>query len=63
MTIEEKIELNKTIKKYEGDNSFMLSLKKSLASKYCKKESLGNKEYKVLSEKQYLAAKDTLGRL
>ncbi len=63
MTIEEKIELNKTIKKYEGDNSFMLSLKKSLASKYCKKESLGNKEYKVLSEKQYLAAKETLGRL
>lgn len=63
MTIEEKIEINKSIKKYEGDNSFMLSLKKSLASKYCKKESLGNKEYKVLSEKQYLAAKETLGRL
>jgi len=63
MTIEEKIELNKAIKKYEGDNSFMLSLKKSLSSKYCKKESLGSKEYKVLSEKQYLAAKDTLGRL
>jgi len=63
MTIEEKIELNKAIKKYEGDNSFMLSLKKSLASKYCKKESLGNKEYKVLSEKQYLAAKGTLGLL
>ncbi len=63
MTIEEKIELNKAIKKYEGDNSFMLSLKKSLASKYCKKESLGNKEYKVLSEKQYIAAKETLGRL
>lgn len=63
MEISEKIELNKAIKKYEGDNSFMLSLKKSLASKYCKKESLGNKEYKVLSEKQYLAAKETLGRL
>ncbi len=63
MTIEEKIELNKAIKKYEGDNSFMLSLKKTLSSKYCKKESLGNKEYKVLSEKQYLAAKETLGRL
>lgn len=63
MTTEEKIELNKAIKKYEGDNSFMLSLKKSLSSKYCKKESLGDKEYKVLSEKQYLAAKETLGRL
>jgi hypothetical protein len=62
MTIEEKIELNKVIKKYEGDNTFILSLKKNLTSKYCKKESLGNKEYKVLSEKQYLAAKETLGR-
>ena len=61
MEITEKIELNKLIKKYEGENSFLISLKKSLASKYCKKEALGNKEYKVLSEKQYLAAKGTLG--
>jgi hypothetical protein len=63
MEISEKIELNKLIKKYEGQNTFLISLKKSLASKYCKKEAVGDKEYKVLSEKQYLAAKETLGRL
>ena len=63
MEISQKIELNKLIKKYEGENAFLISLKKSLASKYCKKETLGNKEYKVLSEKQYLAAKGTLGLL
>lgn len=59
MEITEKLELNKLIRKYEGTNDFVLSLKKSLASKYCKKESLGNKEYKVLSNKQYEAAKGT----
>jgi hypothetical protein len=61
MEIAEKLELNKLIKKYEGTNAFLISLKKSLASKYCKKETLGNKEYKVLSDKQYKAAKGTLG--
>lgn len=61
MDIKEKLELNKIIRKWEGANSFMDSLKKNLASKYCKKESVDGKEYKVLSEKQYLAAKDILG--
>jgi hypothetical protein len=60
MTTEQKIELNKAIRKYTGENQFLLSLKKSLASKYCKKETLGNKEYKVLSDKQYDAAKSSL---
>ena len=59
MEITEKLELNKTIRKYEGTNAFLISLKKSIASKYCKKESVGNKEYKVLSNKQYEAAKGT----
>jgi hypothetical protein len=63
MEITEKLELNKTIRKYEGTNAFLISLKKSIASKYCKKESVGNKEYKVLSDKQYEAAKGTLGLL
>jgi len=63
MQISEKLELNKLIKKYEGQNTFLISLKKSLASKYCKKETVGDKEYKVLSEKQYLAVKETLSRL
>jgi hypothetical protein len=61
MEIKEKLELNKVIRKYEGTNAFLISLKKSIASKYCKKESVGNKEYKVLSDKQYEAAKGTLG--
>ena len=63
MEITEKLELNKTIRKYEGTNAFLISLKKSITSKYCKKESVGNKEYKVLSDKQYEAAKGTLGLL
>jgi hypothetical protein len=61
MEILEKIEINKTIRKYEGTNTFLISLKKSLSSKYCKKESVGKKEYKVLSDKQYEAAKGILG--
>jgi len=61
MEISEKIELNKIIKKYTGQNSFILSLKKNLTSKYCKKELFGEKEFKVLSDKQYESAKLTLG--
>lgn len=60
MEITEKLLINKEIRKYEGTNTFLLSLKKNLASKYCKKEKLGNKEYKVLSDKQYDAAKASL---
>lgn len=57
MTIEEKIELNKQIRKYEGSNSFVISLQKTLkTSKYLSKEEHGKKQVKVLSEKQYLAA-------
>ncbi len=60
MEIKEKLQLNKTIRKYEGSNAFILSLKKNLASKYCKKEEFEGKQHKVLSEKQYLAAKSIL---
>lgn len=60
MEITEKLEINKAIRKYEGTNAFILSLKKNLASKYCKKEKFGNKEYKILSDKQYDAAKSSL---
>jgi hypothetical protein len=57
MTIEEKIEINKRIRKYEGSNPFLLSLQKQLkTSKYVKKEEFGGKQVKVLSEKQYEAA-------
>ncbi len=57
MEFTEKIELNKKIRKYVGDNSFLLSLKKNLASSYCKKEDFNGKLYKTLSDKQYEAAK------
>jgi hypothetical protein len=57
MTIEEKNELNKKIRKYDGSNPFVLSLQKQLkTSKYLSKEDFNGKEIKVLSEKQYEAA-------
>jgi hypothetical protein len=57
MTIEEKIELNKKIRKYDGNNSFVISLQKQLkTNKYLTKEEFNGKEVKVLSEKQYDAA-------
>jgi len=57
MTTEDKIEINKNIKKYEGTNGFLISLQKQLKSnKYLNKEEHGKKQVKVLSEKQYLAA-------
>jgi copper chaperone CopZ len=61
MTIEEKIELNKKIKKYEGTNQFVISLQKQLkTSKYLTKEDFKGKSVKVLSEKQYDAAKSSM---
>ncbi len=56
MKIEEKILINKKIRAYSGTNSFLLSLKKSLSGKYCQKDTVGNKVYKILSDKQYEAA-------
>lgn len=60
MEIEEKLELNKKIRKYDGDNQFLISLQKSLKSKWCQKITIGEKSYKVLSDKQYEAAKLSL---
>lgn len=57
METSEKIELNKKIRAYEGDNSFIQSLKKSLQSKWCQKVEVGNRKVKILSDKQYEAAK------
>lgn len=58
MELAEKIELNKKIRLYSGDNSFVLSLKKQLKlSKTLEKVEFGNKMLKILSPKQYLAAK------
>jgi len=60
MEISEKLELNKKIRSYTGDNSFILSLKKNLASKWCNKVEVKGKLNKVLSDKQYEVAKDLL---
>ncbi len=54
MDINEKRELNKKIRNYSGDNSFALSLKRHLKNnKYLKREKVGNRELKILSDKQY----------
>ena len=56
MTIEQKIELNKQIRSYKGDNSFVLSIQKQLkTSKYLTKVDFGNRQIKILSDKQYEA--------
>jgi hypothetical protein len=61
MDINEKIELNKQIRSYKGDNSFVLSIQKQLkTSKYLQKIKVGNKELKFLSDKQYESVKSAL---
>jgi hypothetical protein len=60
MEISEKLELNKKIRSYSGENSFILSLKKNLASKWCQKIDIDGKLHKVLSDRQYEVAKDLL---
>jgi predicted transcriptional regulator with HTH domain len=62
MEISEKVELNKKIRSYEGDNSFVISLQKQLkTNKYLKKEEFGKKMVKVLSDRQYEAVVSILG--
>jgi hypothetical protein len=60
MEISEKLELNKKIRTYTGENSFILSLKKNLASKWCQKIDVDGRSFKILSDKQYSVAKDLL---
>ncbi len=61
MNIEEKVELNKLIRKYEGTNSFVLSLQKQLKnSKTLSKELYGKRMVKVLSVAQYESVKSAL---
>lgn len=60
MELEEKIELNKLIRKYEGHNNFILSLQKNLkTNKYLEKVEYKGKMVKILSEKQYEAFKNS----
>ena len=61
MEITEKLELNKKIKKYSGDNTFLLSLQKQLkTSKYLQKVEVGKKSFKILTDKQYEVSKSLL---
>lgn len=61
MEINEKLELNKKIRSYNGPNSFILSLQKQLkTSKYLQKVEVGKKSLKILSDKQYESAKSIL---
>lgn len=54
MEISEKNELNKKIRNYKGENSFILSLQKQLKSnKNLPKVEFGKKSIKILSDKQY----------
>jgi hypothetical protein len=63
MSIEEKVEVNKSIKKYEGINSFLLSLQKQLkTNKNLTKEEFNGKSVKVLSDKQYEVAKKLIDK-
>jgi hypothetical protein len=58
MDIKEKLELNKSIRKYEGSNGFLLSLQKTLkAGKFVEKVDYEGKKVKLLTDKQYEAAK------
>lgn len=61
MTINEKIEINKKIKDYQGDNQFLLSLQKQLKTNKLLKKELNEKGklVKILSDKQYQAAIDS----
>jgi hypothetical protein len=61
METSEKIEINKKLRSYDGDNSFVLSLQKQLkTSRYLNKIEVNGRSIKVLSDKQYEAAKTAL---
>jgi hypothetical protein len=61
MELQEKIEINKKLRSYKGDNSFVLSLQKQLkTSKYLQKVEFGGRMIKILSDKQYESAKSAL---
>jgi hypothetical protein len=63
MNIEEKIEVNKMIKKYEGINSFLLSLQKQFkTNKNLTKEEFNGKSVKILSDRQYEVAKKLIDK-
>ena len=61
METSEKIEINKKLRSYDGDNTFVLSLQKQLkTSRYLQKIEVNGRSIKVLSDKQYESAKTAL---
>ena len=61
MELEQKIELNKQIRKYTGSNTFVISLQKQLkTNQYLSKVEYKGREVKILSDKQYEAAISSL---
>jgi hypothetical protein len=61
MEINEKVELNKKIKSYDGVNSFLVSLQKQLKKNTkLNKEDFKGRQVKVLSDKQYSVAENLL---
>ena len=60
MDIEQKIIINKLLRKYDGGNTFLLSLQKQLKSTKANKVEFKGKQVKVLSDKQYITAQSIL---
>lgn len=61
METQEKVEINKKLRSYVGDNSFVLSLQKQLkTSRSLQKIKINGRSFKVLSDKQYESAKIAL---
>lgn len=61
MSIDEKVELNKKIRSYDGANTFILSLQKQLKTNTkLVREDFNGRPTKVLSDRQYDVAKSLL---
>mgnify|MGYP001006658925 FL=1 len=61
MSIDEKVELNKKIRSYDGTNTFILSLQKQLKTNTkLVREDFNGRPIKVLSDRQYDVAKSLL---
>lgn len=63
MEIEKKIEINKVIRGYKGNNSFILSLQKQLkTNKFLDKVENKGRLIKIFSDKQYDVAISILSK-
>jgi hypothetical protein len=60
LSIDQKLTINKLLRKYDGTNTFLLSLQKQLKSTKATKIDFGGKQVKVLSDKQYEVAQSIL---